>query len=1600
MLMRRKPQKQGYYRKTFQQGESFFMIYNFTRFNATNEGKWTEGIMPPHASFHPCSEIAVCLENGLSGKLSDRINPLFGEWRVSRADEGVTEYDTDANETVAARVPDLKPASALFEEENSENKCYIYSREFEVYDESDRNFITFERVGGYFEVYVNGNYIGASGLGYGEFEISEAAVKGKNTLLVRISKNINTPKLNPYADGEEGIYGNVYLTLRKDAFLYDYRFSGARDGLNLEGTLTLYAEGNEGIKANVVIADGEEIIAEEESVFEDGKAEIKISGEYKTYNAETPELYDVYIRIIDGETEKECTKINVGFSLIATEGDNFISDGTPIKLKGTVYYPEAGADYRDELGIMKSFNMNAVWVSGYVKEEFYDIASEIGIYVIREIPFTREEKDEKNVNKHTLVENAEEYMSLTAMFEVAGTESRPCVIGYSFGEMSDEREGAGKLVELYEATGKPVAGINFGIAPAKEGLRPMTAFVPASKVLPDETEKLLTNLTCAGVFIEAFKTEDKENSLFDENNVEKESAEIMKFVYRPYSSYMANNRTLFIRNNNSFIGSENLEVIISSVKGQEERVIQKIKPVIAPLQTREYGIYLGEYDEHTKIHIRYEENGTVLATETITPKSEEISGEFIDSLKAKKYEYTVVNREFTLGKTEENVIKARSFFIPCSSETVCNNATGISDRVYNLSGEWDFAYYEENAPVTFGGEGTVWNKINLPASWESAGYEKFSYAYGYPFKANLTKFTINDKDGNKNSVGIYRRFINVDDTEFRYILSFGKVNGSIELQVNGKYVGFSMLKSAEFDISEYVTLGENEVVVIVKKWTPTSFLYGTDGFNASGIIGNVKLIKYRESGLFDYDFKTKKMGKEYAVTLKLKFFTDKDVACKIELRKGEKTIYQKICQSDNGEITVEFQGKFEPYNTETHQLYDLYVKAVERNFVTECTKIRVGFRETGIMGDVVYYNDEPLKLRGIVYNAIYNEYGELVNAENVKRDFGLMKEYGFNAVRAIYGVTPEFCALAGEAGLYVIGDSGINTEAAAEKGAKFRDAVIGNEEFLPIIEKTIINNYIKYKNACNVPMYLIAENGESAAIAQVITELKKIAEIPVFCYGNGAGDGITADFPAVNDVVDLINVAADKKPILFARYGNAAGIGCATMNEYEELISDSECCVGGFVANFTDDIIKGEGKKACGIFTADRMPYPGAESIKYLYRPLRSEVVNEAEKVAITNTMNYLSTADIAVKLKVLQNGKPLSETRLEIDVPPKECKEYDIFVGHIEKDMFLNVEYFSKITGKRLYVEQHTLNNELKAVELNKGVNPLICTELFDYLDIEFDCGSVRFNKRLGSIVRYTLKGKELLKAESVRMGGNCFINNIRRPFVRNMKKSVPVVKSSVKRFECNYKNSEDTSKVTVSIDNMLTLDGKDSYIVQDKYVVNSNGAIEVFSILMPLRRDLPVMDCFGKQIRFCNAFGNVIYYGNGDGDNYIDMCEHTRVGIFGLNVDKTFEKIGVLQECGNRTNVRYAIIRDNDGDGAVIAARRIPFQLRVSPYSDKEIKEGFFTGEKPVQSGVYVDINAFVSGIGASENGYPMPQYIVRSSEHVLHFDFIPVSACKQKE
>lgn len=1573
------------------------MIYDFASASVTKLDRVCAG----HAYFLPFSDIGVCLDSGKNAFVSDRTFSLNGEWGAAVLPLNAPSADTLKIDFAPITVPEDGRGYA-FEDGEGDDKCFVFVKDFEVYDADRKHFVSIDGVAGDFQVFVNGKFVGCSSVGSGEFDVSGLLVEGTNALLVRIVRSA----VNSSDDRLMGIYGNVLLEVKSDAYLTDYEFVCERNDAILTGTLTATAEAKDGVTLSVVFADGEEIIAEEIASFVNGKAAVSVSGMFKTYSAETPQLYDAYVRLVDGEEEKECSFVSFGFAPVSAAEGVIKIDSVNVKIKGATYKPASCKDFDDETEIAKSFNLNALFVKGEATPEFYGVCARNGLYVVNELPFVVEHR-EKTKRAHKEETNDEETAFIEkAEYFVKKTKNYPCVIGYAFGALAETEKGKKVCEKIAKESGKAVAGVNLtllGGVSCEGGA--VIAFAPNDKIQPKELEAIVSDPEIAGVIIDGFGGEGdgRSEGLFDEHNVAKESAQIAKYAFRPFTAFLADNRTLMLTNRNSFASADGVSVTLYKVKGVNEEKIQTIYPVIMPKQTREYGIYVGEYDEHTKLRVVYEKDDAVIASETLRMRKEEELPKRIEKFEAKKCLYTVKNRVFAPEKYEENVISARSFFIPCSSESVCNAGKSaeqgaISDRVYTLSGEWDFAYYAENAPVTFGGEEMKWDTVTLPCSWENSGYEKFRFAHGYPFKHNLKKFEIRDDETSKNGVGIYRRIVNIADNEFDYTLSFEKVNGSLELQINGEYVGYSILGAAEFDVTNFLKLGENEIVVIVKKWTPASFLFGEDGFVCTGIIGDVRLIKHRKSGLFDYDFTVKRLGADYLADIKLKFFDNENGTVKVELKKDGKTLYENVSSKNEGKAEFIIQNAFTSYNTETSETYDLFVKVVEKNFVTECTKVKVGFNSISIMGDVVYYNEEPLKIRGIAYNCQYNELGGLINIDDVRRDLALIKAYGFNAVRPIYYASPEFVAVACEYGLFVLGGSRVNTKAAAEKNEKMRNAVVSNEEFATLIEKIELNACIRDKNACNVPFYVIAEDGRIDSVSNCVRKIKELTARPVFCYGEGAGDGLTVDFPAVNDVVDKINVAADKFPLFFADYALATGIGCATMNEYEELVSATPCCLGGCVAYFADDIVKGEGRKACGIFTSDRLPYSGAESIRYLYRPIRSELINNAQSIEITNTRSFVATPDVYVMLKVIIDGRLVSSTRLDIGIPPRSRKKYDVFVGHIEGDMFLNVEYHEKATEKLMYIEQHILNAEMKGIDVKAGVKLLDVTEMFDYLDVAFDCGTIRFNKRLGSIVRYTLMGKDLIKSESVQKGGNGFVTNIRRPFMRNLTgKKCAEVTTKVKKFECDYKKGGTLGSIHVNVENVIMLDGKDSYIVSDKYVVHANGAIEVFSVLAPLKRNLPVLDCFGKQIRLNNAFGNVVYYGNGEGDNYIDMCEHTHVGLFDMNVDKTFEKLPVLQECGNRTNVRYAVVRDNDGDGIVISAIKVPFQLRVSPYSDKEIAEAYQSGEKPTQSGVYVDVNAFVGGIGSSENGYPLPQYVICSGEHVLNFDIIPVSQCK---
>ena len=1564
------------------------MIYTFKQNTARPLGKRNELLLPSHGFFVPCSSIGVCVEQNVDMPVvgSDRVFYLNGVWKEATVDVGTTKLDDLTANFSMVKLPHVvtKP---------EEDFAYILTRTFSVFDPSKNYLLSFEKVYGTFEVYVNGNFCGSSEFGFGEFDITPCVQKGDNVLLLRIVPFDGTRTV--------GVDGDVLLTLKEEYGLVDYNVAVTTDGVTSEAVLMLAVTG-ENASVQVVFGDGDDIMDEPTCQVVNGLATVRIKRIVKSYTAETPELYEAFVRVFDGERETECSHLRFGFTETRTTGKRITIGEIPFTVKGVVYNVTPDSDFEDELRIIKSFNFNTVVVRGLQKRAFYKLCNEMGLFVINEFPLDAvtkpQEKPKKKKKKDVPVEEpaVRDYLRALTLEVFATIKSEPCVLAYSFNDTYDPAFVQNDIEELASRMNKPVENIDFAVSESgfEDGRMPNIAYVRAEYVRLDEFEEEFEKENLSGAIIDAFHDGVGKVGLFDENNLAKEGAVVAKYVFRPYTCELEDNRTLAIRNKYAFRRSDGLKAEVYAVNGSKQTAVATFHPVLQPGETQDYSIYLGEYDEKTRLLVRFEENGSHLATETVHLLDETVRPEDIAGLKTKKYEYTVKKVEFTLDKTEENTLPKRRYFVPFSAEECIRGGKAYedaerSDRSFSLSGEWDFLYYKESAPVTFGGENTEWEKITLPASWESAGYEECKYSEGYPFKSDLRRFSVEETEEDKNSVGIYRKVLNIGDTAFRYVLYFAQVNGSMELHVNGQYVGFSQLGMAEFDVSDYLKIGENEIVVIVKRWTPVAYLYARSGFNASGIIGDVRLVKCRKGGLFDYSIDVKRYTGEYLLDADLAFFDDTEGTCRVELKKGNTTVYDKVLEKKEGKVSVRMQGDFIGYDENKPVLYDLYVKIVEKNFVTECVRIPVGFKTLNVVGDIVYYNDEPLKVRGITYNPTYNAYGELLSTEDVKRDLALIKEYGFNAVRPVVRTSPEFVHVAASYGLYVIGGGEICSN-PEDVGEKEYNAVMKNGEFEGVVGQTVDMYTRRDGGACNMIGYLFNEDGDTVCGKEGVRKIKENTTLPVM--NKGSSDVKVISFPSVNGVLDEVNRVVNVCPLFLSEYAPGTGVGCATVNEYQELMSGLTCCLGGCVDTFVDDAMKGKIGKTNGIFTVERYPYPGADSIRYLYRPLVSELSVETNTIEIINRTDA-EVNDKYISLNVLVDGATVSRTRLSVTLQPQSAKRYDVFIGHIDGDMFLNVAYHSKKDDRLLYTEQHIIHEQPQSFRLKEGERPLRLTKLFDYVDITFDNGYVRFNKRTGSIVRYELGGVEILKADSIQKGGNSFVTNLYRPFVRNME-NPPKFASKVKEFKVMHE-SDNAHVARLYISNLLYVNGKETFLVEDNYTVNANGVIEVNTALIPLNNTQMPLDCFGKQLRLNNTFGNVTYYGNGATDNYIDMCEHTTIGLFNLNVDKTFEGFPVLQEVGNRTNVRYALVRDNDGEGILLVAKRAPFQLRVSPYSDKEITDAYATGERPKQSGVYVDVNAFVGGIGTSEDGYPLPKYVVRAAKYSMEFSMIPVSA-----
>ena len=259
-----------------------------------------------------------------------------------------------------------------------DNPCGVYEREFEIADKWGKLYFVFEGVATCAFLYINGKYVGFTQGSHlqAEFDITDFAVKGNNTVTVKVLKWCCGSYLEDQdAFRYNGIFRDVYILQRPYNHIVDVEIIPNRTEINVK------LLGEAGLK----IYEGDKLICSEN---------INESFTFTPHNpilwnAEKPFLYTVTLErvgeIIEFKTGLRSIEISSRCELLI----NDIS----VKLHGVNHHDtskyrgwcQTDEELRRDLELMKELNINCVRTSHYPPPpKFIQMCDEMGFYVVCE----------------------------------------------------------------------------------------------------------------------------------------------------------------------------------------------------------------------------------------------------------------------------------------------------------------------------------------------------------------------------------------------------------------------------------------------------------------------------------------------------------------------------------------------------------------------------------------------------------------------------------------------------------------------------------------------------------------------------------------------------------------------------------------------------------------------------------------------------------------------------------------------------------------------------------------------------------------------------------------------------------------------------------------------------------------------------------------------------------------------------------------------------------------------------------------------------------------------------------------------------------------
>lgn len=976
--------------------------------------------------------------------------------------------------------------------------------------------------------------------------------------------------------------------------------------------------------------------------------------------------------------------------------------------------------------------------------------------------------------------------------------------------------------------------------------------------------------------------------------------------------------------------------------------------------------------------------------------------------------------------------ESRAYYVPARTREEA--LEGTSSRVLSLNGTWLFRYFDSFDEV-LSEDGTLlqtetdFDQIPVPSCWQTLGYDRHQYTnirYPFPFDPPYVP--------QENPCGLYLRTFTPPTPApgERCYLNFEGVDAGFYVWLNGLFLGYSQVSHSptEFDVTDFLREGENQLCVLVVKWCFGSYLEDQDKLRMSGIFRDVFLLFRPRDFVRDFTVRTALPG---TVSVSVQCVGNPAVTATLLAPDGQMLSSRPV--TDGSAVFSVTHPVL--WNAENPVQYTLLLSTPE-----EVIAQKVGIREIAVRGGVVELNGVPIRFRGVNRHDSDPVTGYTISREQARQDLVLMKQHNINAVRTShYPNAPWFPQMCSEMGFYLIAESDIEAHGVCTVIGGHFDTIARDPMFRAAILDRVQRNVIRDKNNASVVIWSLGnESGYGDNFVQAARWVKEYDPTRLVHYESVGYEPSDEEYDqscldlksrmyaSPQEIDAYFADPGPKKPFIQCEFVHSMGNGPGDIEDYMQRLLRYPGFCGGFAWEWCDHAVYmgrtpdnrekyfyggdfGEfphDGNFCmdGLVYPDRTPHTGLLEYKNALRPLRAAwKAAPGGEIVLTNQRDFTELSSyLTVRYEVRRSGETVRQGELPL---PTLLPHRSVTVSlpcplKTDGDRTVVLSYFLRQedgvlpAGFALGFDELILSQEIEMPVFTCGETPTLTENARQFVVTGPDFRYV-FSRRRGLF-------DTMVKQQISLLCRPMELNIWRAPtdndqYVAAMWRQAGFDRACPRVYESRGVIEDGRVVITcrmalsaVYLENILTIDAR--------WEIDGSGHVQasLHAVRNPhyVAKGIPnipdgtkiFLPRFGVRLFLPREFSRFSYTGYGPLESYCDKHLASSLGYYRSRVEDEWEGYLKPQENGSHFGTRRLKIR---GEGLALRVYApTPFSFSALPVTQEELTEKKHDFETEPCGCTVLCLDYKQSGIGSNSCG-PMLREDLRLQEEEFTFSFL---------